>query len=214
VRLFIIARHAQTLLNLQERVNGDWTLDVPLTEQGEVEARRLGSQVLLLPLDQCVHTRFPRTRRTAEVALMGRNVPFVEEPLLDDVYVGELDGRSLADYRAWKAEHTRSDPFPGGESLDDSARRYARAFRKLLAGATQSVLVVCHEIPLRYALNGASGSDELDGPARKMPNATPFLFDEHALERAAARIEELARQRQDAPVAPPARAAKEPSGGT
>jgi hypothetical protein len=54
------------------------------------------------------------------------------------------------------------------------------------------VLVVCHEIPLRYALNGAAGSDDLDGPVHALPNATPFVFDEDALERATARIEELA----------------------
>ena len=192
MRLFILARHAQTSLNLEKRVNGDWTVDVPLTEQGVEEARRLGAQLAQLPLDLCVHTRFPRTRRTAEVALEGRAVGFVEEPLLDDVYVGELDGRSLDEYRAWKAEHTRADPFPGGESLDDSARRYSQAFRKLLRTDHQAVLVVCHEIPVRYALNAAGGSDELDWPAHAMPNATPFVFDGDALVRAAARIDLLA----------------------
>jgi broad specificity phosphatase PhoE len=194
VRLFIIARHAHTLLNLQNRVNGDWTLDVPLTEQGEAEAARLGMQVAQLPLDLCVHTRFPRTRRTAELALQGRSVPFVEEPLLDDVYVGELDGRPLDEYRAWKAEHTRSDRFPGGESLDESALRYAQAYRKLLDGTDGTVLIVCHEIPLRYALNAAGGSDELDGPAHALPNATPFLFTADALARAAERIDVLVSQ--------------------
>jgi broad specificity phosphatase PhoE len=194
VRLFIMARHAHTLLNLQNRVNGDWTLDVPLTEQGEAEARRLGMQVAEIPLDACVHTRFPRTRRTAELALEGRAVPLVEEPLLDDVYVGQLDGRSLEDYRAWKAAHTRSDAFPGGESLDDSARRYAEAYRRLLDGTQRMVLVVCHEIPIRYALNAAAGSDELDGPAHALPNAAPFLFTADALARAAERIDVLAGQ--------------------
>jgi broad specificity phosphatase PhoE len=191
VQLFIFARHAHTILNLQDRVNGDWRLDVPLTEQGDAEAKRLGLQLAHVPLDLCVHTRFPRTRRTAELALEGRSVPFAEEPLLDDVYVGELDGRPLGEYRAWKAVHTRSDPFPGGESLDDSARRYAKAFRKLLAETGGTVLAVCHEIPIRYALNGAAGSDDLDGPVHALPNATPFLLDSTALARAAERIESL-----------------------
>jgi broad specificity phosphatase PhoE len=192
VRLFILARHAHTVLNLQNRVNGDPAVDVPLTEQGEAEAARLGMQLAYLPLDRCVHTRFPRTRRTAELALRGRSVRFVEEALLDDIDVGDLDGRPLAEYRAWKAEHTRGDPFPGGESLDDSARRYAAGYRKLLATIDGTVLVVCHEIPVRYALNAAGGSDRLDGPARALPNATPYLFTADALERAADRIEVLA----------------------
>ena len=88
-------------------------------------------------------------------------------------------------------EHTRADPFPGGESLDDTARRYARAFRKLAEREEAHILVVCHEIPVRYALNAAGGSDDLDGPAHSIANATPYLFEEDALVRAAARIEEL-----------------------
>ena len=55
----------------------------------------------------------------------------------------------------------------------------------------QCILVVCHEIPLRYALNAAAGSNELDGPMRGIANATPYLFDEQSLERAATRIESL-----------------------
>jgi broad specificity phosphatase PhoE len=191
VRLFVITRHAHSQLNLEHRVNGDPSVEVALTEQGVEEARRLGVQLANLPLELCVHTRFGRTRRTAEVALEGRDVPFLEEPLLDDVYVGELEGRSVDEYRRWKAAHTRSDRFPGGESLDESARRYAQGFRRLLARPEQAILVVGHEIPLRYALNAAAGSDDLDGPAHAMPNATPYLFSEEALACAADRIEAL-----------------------
>jgi len=192
VRIFAIARHAQTLLNVEHKVNGDWTVDVPLTAQGEDEARRLGVQVAHLPLELCIHTRFPRTGRTAGLALDGRDVPLAVEPLLDDLYIGKLDGRSVDDYRAWKAEHVRSDSFPGGESLDDAAARYAAGYRKLLEGSHAAVLVVCHEIPLRYALNAASDSNDLDWPVHAISNATPYFFDEHALERAADRIETLA----------------------
>jgi len=191
VRVFALVRHAQSVLNLERRINGDPALDVPLTPEGEEAARRLGHQLANVPLEVCVHTRFPRTRRTAELALEGRSVPFVEEPLLDDVRIGELEGRSLDDYRAWKAAHVRADRFPGGESLDEAAARYARAFRGLLERPEQVVLVVCHEIPIRYALNAAAGSDELDGPEHTIANATPYLFDERALERAAAGIEGL-----------------------
>ncbi len=130
--------------------------------------------------------------QTADVVLRGRAVPLVEEPLLDDIDVGDLEGVTLDEYRDWKRERTRSDPFPGGESLDDAARRYARAYERLLERPEQTVLVVCHEIPVRYALNAAAGSDDLDGPEHSVPNATPYLFNEDALARAAVRIRELA----------------------
>ena len=119
-------------------------------------------------------------------------MPIEVEPLLDDIDVGSLEGVALEDYRAWKRAHTRRDPFPDGESLDGAARRYAQAFRKLLSRSQTSVLVVTHEIPLRYAINAADGSDDLDGPARQLANATPYLFDEGALERAIAQIRRLA----------------------
>jgi broad specificity phosphatase PhoE len=191
MRLFVLARHAHSTLNVEGRVNGDPSVEVPLTDAGHVEARALGLQLVQLPLDLCVHTRFPRTRETAELVLGGRVVPTVEEPLLDDVDIGELEGETVAGYRAWKAEHTRADRFPGGESLDDTARRYTRAFRALLERPERTMLVVCHEIPIRYALNAAAGSGDLDGPVHVIPNATPFLLDDGALERAARGIEAL-----------------------
>ena len=53
------------------------------------------------------------------------------------------------------------------------------------------MLVLTHEIPLRYAINAADGSDDLDGPTRQLANATPYLFDQEALERAVEQIEKL-----------------------
>jgi broad specificity phosphatase PhoE len=189
--VYVLARHGHSVLNVERRINGDPTRDVPLTEQGHEDARLLGLQIANVPLELCVVTRFARTRATAEAALAGRDVPIEVEPLFDDIDVGELEGVSIEEYRAWKAEHTRANPFPGGESLDAVAARYVRAYRGLLARDARAVLVVCHEIPIRYALNGAAGSSDLDGPVHEIPNATPFLFDRAALERAAAGVAAL-----------------------
>jgi probable phosphoglycerate mutase len=191
VRLYVIARHGESTLNHEQRINGDPSVPVALTETGRGEAQLLGQQIAHVPFDLCVHTRFGRTRETAEIALEGRNVRFETEPLLDDIDIGELEGQTIDDYRAWKRKHTRADAFPGGESLDDSARRYAAAYRKLLARPEERVLVVTHEIPLRYAINAADGSNDLDGPTHQLANATPYLFDEAALTRAAEQIERL-----------------------
>jgi broad specificity phosphatase PhoE len=192
VELYVLARHGESTLNSENRINGDPSVQVALTEKGRAEARLLGDQLAHVRLDLCVHTRFARTLETAEIALTGREVPLVLEPLLDDIDVGELEGDTIEDYRAWKREHHRSDPFPGGESLDDAARRYAQAFRKLLKRAETSILVITHEIPVRYALNAAASSNDLDGPAHQLQNATPYLFDEETLSKAAEKIEALA----------------------
>jgi len=180
----VISRHGESTLNLERRVNGDPSVRVPLTEKGRDEATLLGQQLAHIPLEVCVHSQFGRTEETARIALAGRDVPFVVEPLLDDIDVGELEGKTLDDYRAWKRAHERSDAFPGGESLDDAARRYARAYGALLRRPERTILVVTHEIPLRYAINAADGSDDLDGPTHQLANATPYLFDDAALLRA------------------------------
>ena len=188
MQLLVLARHGQSELNVTHRVNGDPAVSVKLTAQGETESARLGAELTAIALDLCVHTQFGRTRQTAEVALAGRSVPLEVEPLLDDIYVGDLEGQTIDDYRAWKRTHTRADAFPGGESLDDAARRYALAYERLLARPESRILVVCHEIPVRYAVNAASGSDELDGPVHDIVNCVPYLFDEEGLERAATGI--------------------------
>jgi probable phosphoglycerate mutase len=193
--LVVLARHAHSELNVAQRVNGDPSVPVHITEDGRTEARELGLQVAHVPFDLCLCTRFGRTRETAERALEGRDVRIEVEPLLDDVDIGALEGETIDEYHAWKRVHVRSDAFPGGESLDDAARRYARAFRQVLERELTTVLVVCHEIPIRYALNASGGSDDLDGPVHVIPNATPFLFDESSLTLAAERIEQLSAAR-------------------
>lgn len=191
MELYVLTRHGESTLNFENRINGDPAVPVALTEKGREEARLLGRQVAHIRLDACLCTRFSRTLETAEIALEGRDVPIEVEPLLDDIDVGDLEGIPLEDYRAWKRKHTRRDPFPSGESLDAAALRYAQAFRELLERPETSVLVVTHEIPLRYALNAADGSNDLDGPAHQLANATPYLFDEEALARAVVGIERL-----------------------
>jgi broad specificity phosphatase PhoE len=192
MRLYVLSRHGESVLNQQRRVNGDPSVRAPLTERGRENAALLGLQLRGQPLDACVHTRFGRTLETARIALEGRDVPLIEEELLDDVRIGELEGWTIDEYRDWKHGRSRADRFPGGESLDEAARRYAEAYRRLLVRPDERVLVVCHEIPIRYALNAIGDSNDLDGPVHAIPNATPFLFDETALADAAERIEQLA----------------------
>jgi broad specificity phosphatase PhoE len=192
MRLYVLARHGESTLNLERRVNGDPSVPAPLTERGRENAALFGLELRGQPLDACVHTRFAHTVETARIALDGRDLPFIEEAGLDDVRIGELEGWTIDEYRDWKHSRTRADRFPGGESLDEAAHRYAEAYRRLLERPYDRVLVVCHEIPIRYALNAIGRSGDLDGPVHLIPNATPFLFDENALADAAEQIDRLA----------------------
>jgi ribonuclease H / adenosylcobalamin/alpha-ribazole phosphatase len=191
MRLFILARHGESHLNVAGLVNGDPARDPGLTESGESQARALGRQISALAVDLAVTSRFPRAQATARLALAGRDVPHLVVSDLDDVRVGELEGCTIAEYRAWKSANVRGEAFPGGESLAAAAARFAAGFNSLLRRSEEVVLVVCHEIPVRYAINAAAGSSTLDSPVHDIAHAQPYVFDEHGLAAAVMGIERL-----------------------
>ena len=195
MQLLVLVRHGQSQLNALGLVNGDPALDRGLSDDGREEARNLGAQIAGIEIGVVVVSSFPRAQETARIALGAARAetPVVVDPELGDVRIGSLEGRTLQDYRDWKRGRSRDDPFPGGgESLDDAARRYAGAFGRIAGREEPVVLCVCHEIPVRYAVNMASGSPEFDAPVHDVKNATPYLFSGHSLERAAVRMRELA----------------------
>jgi broad specificity phosphatase PhoE len=192
MRLFLVARHGQSLFNLDKVVNGDPELDRGLSEQGIEEAERLAGQIAAVPIEVVAVSPFPRAVQTANIALAGRDVPHLVDDDLGDVRIGDLEGESLDAYRKEPAHTNRKERFPGGESLDEAALRYAAAFDRLLARDEATTFVVCHEIPVRYLANAAAGSDSLNDPLRVVANASPYIFAEDPLRRAVERIRELA----------------------
>jgi broad specificity phosphatase PhoE len=197
MRIFVFARHAESSMNKAQLVSSDPSHAVGLSPRGRRQARRLGEQVRNLKIDLAVVTRLRRTRDTAELALRGRVIPFVIEPGLDEVRLGALDGAPIRAYWAWKQNHARSEPFPSGESLDDAARRYAAALRRLVERPGAVALVVTHQIAIRYLLEAASGVRALDESGMSIPNAVPYLFAEPALRAAIECLEVLAPPRLD-----------------
>jgi broad specificity phosphatase PhoE len=122
-------------------------------------------------------------------------VPVLIEPGLDELQAGDLDGGPLEDYWAWKENHTSADRFPHGESVDEARIRYAAALWRLLARTERVTLIILHELALRWIAESATRSLVL--PDAAFGNAMPYLFEAHAVVRAAVRLEEIAR-----PVAP------------
>ena len=189
----IFVRHGESEYSAKMLVNGDPSVRVALTEEGREQAEQLRDRLESEPIDLCVVTEFGRTHETADLALTGREVPRVELRDLNDPFYGAFEGKGLAEYRKWAGTHGPLDVPPGdGETRALIAQRYARAFRWLLDRPEETILVVCHSLPIAFALAAADGRR----PSARMPLVTPaepHILYEPSLREAVERIEEWVR---------------------
>ncbi len=185
----ILVRHGETEHNVRGSVNGDPAAPGPLSQAGEEQARGLGLQIASEPIDLCVTSEFERARRTAELALAGRDVPHEVWPELNDPRFGSFEGGALDEYRAWAAANGSGDAPPGGgESRQAIVARYARALRRLLDRDEDTVLVVAHSLPVAYVLAAVSGVDP--APRAELAlHAHPYVLPAEELRTALDRLE-------------------------
>jgi probable phosphoglycerate mutase len=183
VNVLLLARHAHAASNEVDVVSG-----VPpgegLSARGVVEARALAGRLAPEPVGLGVGSRLLRAQQTLELALSGREVPRLVEPLLDEIGFGSFEGGPLEEYRAWAWTHGPGDPCPGGgETRVDAAARAADALEKLLAQPVETAFAVSHALLLRYVLDAAHG----DAPGQRVqhvPHATLYRLEREQVERA------------------------------
>jgi probable phosphoglycerate mutase len=192
MRRAIFARHGESEYSCIGRLNGDIAIPVGLTPLGGEEARRLGAQLRDEPLELCVTSEFQRARETADIALAGRDVPRLVDGRLNDPLLGRYEGVYIDEYRAWASGVPSSvAPEAGGESRLAIVERYTRAFRDLLARPEETILVVCHSLPVSYALGAREGTP----PGPRVPlaeHAVPYPFTAEELDAAATLLEQWA----------------------
>lgn len=165
----LFVRHGESEFSVKALVNGDPHVLGPLTEIGRQQARQLGERLAGEPIGLCIVTEFPRTVETADLILGDEPVPRLVVPELNDPFYGSFEGGPLSRYRKWAATHGPEDVPPGGgESRLAIAHRYLEGFRIVLARSESTVLVVCHSLPVAFALAGADGR----APKAKMPLIT------------------------------------------
>ena len=189
-RTFALVRHGGTDYNLAGRLNGDPSVPVHLTEQGREQVALLRDRVADMPVDLGVRTRFPRTEQTIAILLEGREVPVVVCADLDDVLLGEFEGRSVEDYRRFRDETGQEARPRGGESRLDALARYTRGFERLLEVDARAPLVVTHDIPIRFLANAIAGEDPLEGSVHAVANASLTTVGEADMRRGVAAMRE------------------------
>lgn len=148
-----VVRHAESVLGAKNIVNGDPSVENPLTERGRGQAGEVAVTLAGVDLELCVTTGFRRTQETAEVILEGRNVPCRVIAELNDPRQGAYEGKPFPEYAEWMDGSGLTDPIPGGgESQLDCVARYAQGWRAAATAAEGPVLVVAHAFPISVAL--------------------------------------------------------------
>jgi broad specificity phosphatase PhoE len=148
-----VVRHAESVLGAKNIVNGDPSVENPLTERGRGQAAEIAATLAGVDLELCVTTGFRRTQETADLILEGRDVTRRVMAELNDPRQGDYEGKPFPLYAEWMDGSGLKDPIPGGgESQLDCVARYARGWRAAATAAEGPVLVVAHAFPISVAL--------------------------------------------------------------
>jgi broad specificity phosphatase PhoE len=108
-----LMRHGETAWSLSGQHTG--RTDIPLTEQGEQDARKLAERLHAVEFSRVFTSPLQRARRTCELAGLG---DFAEiEPDLAEWDYGEYEGLRPVDIRKGRPDwNVFRDGSPGGES--------------------------------------------------------------------------------------------------
>jgi broad specificity phosphatase PhoE len=182
----VLVRHGETVYNTRNLLSGKPSNPVALSPHGREQAAALGRRLASVRWAETYVTRFPRTVETLALILPeGRPAPEVL-PELDDIDVGEFEGRPREDYRLWRQSHGVAEAPTGGESRLAASERYSRGLAWLAVNATAPALVVAHDQVVRYLENALQREDPVLGPVGPIPNATPYPYTRDELAAAAA----------------------------
>jgi probable phosphoglycerate mutase len=125
-----LARHGETAWTITGQHTG--LTDLPLTERGEANARRLGKLIGDEPFARVFVSPLERTRQTCALAGFGDRA----EPLADLVEwnYGDYEGQKTVDIRRQRPDwQLFRDGCPGGESPADVAARADRVIARFRA---------------------------------------------------------------------------------
>jgi broad specificity phosphatase PhoE len=123
-----LARHGETAWSLTGQHTG--LTDLPLTERGEENARRLGQRLQGMNFTQVRTSPLQRAFRTCQLAGFG-GVAVVDPDLVEWNY-GDYEGLRTAEIRKQRPDwQLFRDGCPGGESVEDIGARASRVVVRL-----------------------------------------------------------------------------------
>ncbi|MFP5308550.1 MAG: 2,3-bisphosphoglycerate-dependent phosphoglycerate mutase [Actinomycetes bacterium] len=184
-----LVRHGQSLWNLENRFTG-W-VDVPLTEQGEAEARRAGERLRAsqVGVDVAYTSALLRAQETLRLLseTAGLTVPVIRDPALNERHYGDLQGLDKAataerygDEQVHIWRRSFATPPPNGESLKDTAERTLPFFERAVLGDIRQgkdVLVVAHGNSNRAIVMRLDQLAEDEVPGLELATGVPLVYE-------------------------------------
>src|ERR1700740_976821 len=130
LQITYLARHGETAWTVTGQHTG--RTDLPLTERGEENARRLGERLAGLTFAKVFTSPLQRARKTCELAGFG-SVAEIDTDLMEWDY-GEYEGRLTVDILKERPDwQLFRDGCPGGESPQQVATRADRVVSRVRA---------------------------------------------------------------------------------
>jgi broad specificity phosphatase PhoE len=125
-----LARHGETAWTISGQHTG--LTDLPLTDRGERNARRLGERLQGLTFARVFTSPLRRARRTCELA--GFDSKAAVDPDLVEWNYGDYEGKTTADIRKEQPDwQLFRDGCPGGESLSAIGGRADQVMARIRA---------------------------------------------------------------------------------
>src|SRR3954454_2240041 len=144
----VLVRHGETEWSASGQHTG--RTDIPLTAEGQKQARFLGQRLRRLGIEPLRVLSSPRIRALDTATLAGFEMPEVTHLLVELDY-GEYEGRSTTDIRSERADWDLfRDGSPRGETIDQAGDRCRRLLDDLAPdGGEGDVLLFAHGHILR-----------------------------------------------------------------
>jgi len=169
----IFESHATTVDNEAGLASG-WA-DCELSTLGEKQAAELGQRYQNENIDVIFCSDLQRSYQTAEIAFADRNLPIIRDKRLRECDYGELNRQTSEAVNKEKLKRI-SEPFPGGESYEQTAERMKDFLHDLLTNYDgKKVLIIGHratQYGLEHWLNNVSLKNAVTAPWQWQPGWT------------------------------------------
>lgn len=166
----IFESHSTTLDNEAHLASGQF--DVGLSELGLKQSRELGERYKNENFDAIFCSDLQRSYKTAEIAFGDRRFPIIKDARLRECDYGDLTRYPSEEVDKEKPKHI-FEPFPNGESYEDTAKRMKSFLEDLLKNYDhKKVMIIGHratQYGLEHWIKGVSIYDAVTAPWKWQP---------------------------------------------